>query len=839
MSRRFGGGAALRALSAAVMIAALPAPIEARDARVDAQIRRLKALQYQILLSEEAARLGAPRAKGKRHGRASFDPDRSRPARDDRFTLAPRPAPPLRRGSTPANVRLNVASSALTTQSESSVAAIGPCMVGVWNDGGSHGGRVDGIGSSYSTDGGGTWVDAGALPLGGGLAVWLSDPVAVADAPRACFWVVGLAITDNARNAVGVVRGAFNGTTFSWGTPQLVRSVRDTFPDKPWLAADTTTGALYVSYTTFFRKQGHPSDAIEWQHALGGGPWSPPAKLSLDDEDGLVQGSRPAVGPDGELHVVWKTIDTTTAAGGLDRIEIRTSRDHGATFGARATVATLFTDFCSGPPGFNRGSGLGFPSIAVDGGTGAHRGRVYVGWEESLDFYDDPVGTAGDVVEAEPNGGDVTATPFALGQTIRARIDPRGDPDWFRFEGSAGQTALLILDSLETRLNVSLKLSCSDGVTALALSEPLNVRERALLFTLPKSGNYFVTVAPHTDSTGSYRLSTGLASRGTERGRDQRDVFVAHSDDGLAWSAPVRASDSPAGYDDWLPELAVAGDGKPYLAWYDWRDGDPRGCGAASTLYLARSDDGGGSWTSLGPVGEVPTVWSSFYSNLVPNMGDYLSLWADGRGVFPCWSDGRNGDPDVFLAMAPLPAYARFVLPGEAQVGESGVQVRWVLPPGPPLSATPYRRVSGSDWIALPPVVSADQAFLVNDADVQPGFRYAYRLGLITSDGEAPTAEQVVDVPRVGTLGLAIERVFPNPSSGTLSVWFSRPDLAPAKLEVIDLSGRRVFTRELSQDYGVRGVFDLGSQVRLRPGLYQVLLIQAERVASAKAVVLR
>ena len=70
-------------------------------------------------------------------------------------------------------------------------------------------------------------------------------------------------------------------------------------------------------------------------------------------------------------------------------------------------------------------------------------------------------------------------------------------------------------------------------------------------------------------------------------------------------------------------------------------------------------------------------------------------------------------------------------------------------------------------------------------------------------------------------------------------MWFSRPDLALARLEVIDLSGRRVFSRELSQDYGVRGVFDLGSQVRLRPGLYQVLLIQAERVASAKAVVLR
>jgi len=460
-------------------------------------------------------------------------------------------------------------------------------------------------------------------------------------------------------------------------------------------------------------------------------------------------------------------------------------------------------------------------------------------WEESLDFYDDPVSTAGDVVEVEPNGSRQSATSFSLGQTIQARIDSPGDVDWFRFEGTAGQTALVILDSLETRLNVSLRLWCGDGRTALALSDPLNVRERSILYTLPKTGDYFVTVAPHNDSTGSYRLSTGLALHGAERGRDQRDVFVAHSDDGQTWSAPVRGSDSPAGYDDWLPELAVAGDGKPYLAWLDWRDGDPEGCGAASTLYLTRSDDGGESWTSLGPVGEVPTVWSAVYSNVVPNMGDYVSLWADARGVFPCWSDGRNGDPDVFLAMTPLPAYASLIVPLDAQVGENGVQVRWGAPPGPPLNATPYRRVSGSDWTALPEVTSADDAFQVNDADVQPGYRYVYRLGLDSSEGEAPTAEQAVDVPVAVAPALAIDRVLPNPSSGALSVMFSRPDLAPTKIEVIDLSGRRVFSRELGDAYGVRGIFDLGREVQLRPGLYHVLLVHGERVASAKAVVLR
>jgi hypothetical protein len=455
-----------------------------------------------------------------------------------------------------------------------------------------------------------------------------------------------------------------------------------------------------------------------------------------------------------------------------------------------------------------------------------------------LDFYDDPVSTAEDVPEAEPNDSHARATPITLGQTVHARIAPAQDVDWFRFQGAAGQTALVILDSLDSSLNVSLRLWCGDGATRLALSDPLNVRERAVLFTLPKTGDYFVTVAPYNDSTGSYRLATGLAFRGSERGRDQRDVFVAHSDDGVSWSVPVRASDSPAGYDDWLPELAVAGDGKPYLAWYDWRQGDPAGCGAASTPFLARSDDGGDSWVSLGAVADEATVWSAVNSNLVPNMGDYISLWADEGGVFPCWADGRGGDPDVYLAMVPLPATAHAIVAEGGQVVDGAVQVRWGTPPGPPLLATAYRKVSGGDWTSLGEIESEGGTFAVVDADVQPGFRYLYRLGLATGDGEVPTVEQAVDVPDVAAPALAIERLLPNPSAGSLHVWFRRPDLGPAKLEVMDLMGRRVFARELGYEYGIRGVVDL-SNAGLDPGLYQVCLIQGGRIATAKAVVLR
>src|SRR6185436_16766486 len=134
---------------------------------------------------------------------------------------------------------------------------------------------------------------------------------------------------------------------------------------------------------------------------------------------GLVQGSRPAVGPGGILHLVWKTVDTTAAAGGLDAMRIRSSGDGGRTFGAAFDVAGLYTNFCSGPPGFDRGFGLGFPSIAVDRSSGPHRGRIHVAWEESLDFYDDPLPLSPMGNETEPNNRTLDATPFSVGEVVR------------------------------------------------------------------------------------------------------------------------------------------------------------------------------------------------------------------------------------------------------------------------------------------------------------------------------------------------------------------------------------------------------------------------------------
>jgi hypothetical protein len=839
------------------------------------RLHELKRLQQDIMLSGEQAgearldalRLRLPSARQARPaGRGAARPPggrgrlRSGPPRELREAgrVRARAGAPARAGLAaraagllPTNTRVNGGpdQTPAATQSETSVAEVGQRLVAAWNDGD----RFQGFGYGYSSNGGRTWTDGGTPLLGGGVALWISDPVVTVDERTGVFYLAGMVITDPTsprgaadttlvpRNGIAVARGAFAGDVFQWQATTVARAVRDTLPDKPWIAADSLTGSLYLTYTTFYlRVDGSLADAIEFQRSTDGGlTWSPPVRLSADQEGGLVQGSRPAVGPGGELQVVWKSIDTTTVAGGLDPFRARRSLDGGATFGPSQIVARAFTNFCSGAPGFNRGFGLGFPAIAVDRSAGPHRGRAYVAWEEPLDFYDDPIGTLPDVAEREPDGDPASATTFELGATLRGAIDPPREMDWFRFHGLQGQTAIVYMDSVAPTLDVALRLVCGDGQTQLAYSAPLIVRPRVLVYTLPEAGDYYLSVAPIEDSTGVYRIITGLARRGAERGRDHRDVFVSWSDDGQAWSEPTRVNDGPPWFDNWLPEITVTPEGKVFVLWYDWRDSDPGTCGGVSSVYLARSDDGAATWASLGPVTSVRTAWSEVASNLSPNQGDYLGIVGDENAIHPFWADGRDGDPNVYTAVWPLPATAERVVALEPAAGPRGPVLRWQSPENVPFVGTIYRRAAWSDWVALGTGrADATGRLSFTDATAEREVRYAYRLGIPTSEGEATVGELEFQWSGAGPLRLAIENLRPNPTGGPIGVWFSRPSDDPVTFELFDLGGRRWLSRTVGSGYGLRGLVELDLE-SLPAGLYVVRLTQGGVSVSAKAAVLR
>src|SRR5207248_757236 len=99
-------------------------------------------------------------------------------------------------------------------------------------------------------------------------------------------------------------------------------------------------------------------------------------------------------------------------------------------------------------------------------------------------------------------------------------------------------------------------------------------------------------------------------------------------------------------FDDWLPEVAVGSDGFPYGIWFDWRDAVSN-CGGGSTIYTARSVDGGTSWAPSQRLASVITNWTFVSTNIIPNQGDYIHLYGGAAELRPVWADGRAGTPDV------------------------------------------------------------------------------------------------------------------------------------------------------------------------------------------------
>jgi len=93
-------------------------------------------------------------------------------------------------------------------------------------------------------------------------------------------------------------------------------------------------------------------------------------------------------------------------------------------------------------------------------------------------------------------------------------------------------------------------------------------------------------------------------------------------------------------------------------------------------------------------------------------------------------------------------------------------------------------------------------------------------------------------VPGAGAADFALESVRPNPAVGTFTVSFVLPEAGPVKLEVFDVSGRRVLARDLAAQGAGPQQVTLGAGRTLSPGIYVVRLSQAGRAASTRVVTL-
>ena len=86
---------------------------------------------------------------------------------------------------------------------------------------------------------------------------------------------------------------------------------------------------------------------------------------------------------------------------------------------------------------------------------------------------------------------------------------------------------------------------------------------------------------------------------------------------------------------------------------------------------------------------------------------------------------------------------------------------------------------------------------------------------------------------------LRLYSVGPNPSSRELAVSFFLPNSKPAMLELIDVRGRRVLSREVGALGPGRHVVSLAYARAFPPGIYVVRLSQSARSLTARAVIVR
>jgi hypothetical protein len=115
-----------------------------------------------------------------------------------------------------------------------------------------------------------------------------------------------------------------------------------------------------------------------------------------------------------------------------------------------------------------------------------------------------------------------------------------------------------------------------------------------------------------------------------------------------------------------------------------------------------------------------------------------------------------------------------------------------------------------------------------NDSDENP-----FDLSL-TAMGTGPLAVSEV------VAAFALEGTRPNPVVGRgFNVTFSLPTSASARLELLDMSGRRLSEREVGSLGAGRHTVNLVEGKRVAPGLYWVRLVQGENRSVSKVAVLQ
>ncbi len=225
----------------------------------------------------------------------------------------------------------------------------------------------------------------------------------------------------------------------------------------------------------------------------------------------------------------------------------------------------------------------------------------------------------------------------------------------------------------------------------------------------------------------------------------------------------------------------------------------------------------------------LASTCAQFTPQVVPDgTGGAIAVWEETGG-----GCARNGLFAQHYAGGGATPVAISIVSAGARDGR--VELDWFAAAGTGFRATAYRRTERTDWLALAGVTADGTGHLrYEDRTVSPGQRYAYRLGFLQGGVEQFTAETWVEVP---ALKLALEGLRPNPAMGEVVAAFTLPSPEPARLELLDVTGREWVAREVGDLGAGSHQVHLGSSVPA--GMYWLRLTQGGHSLLARGAVVR
>jgi predicted lipoprotein with Yx(FWY)xxD motif len=333
----------------------------------------------------------------------------------------------------------------------------------------------------------------------------------------------------------------------------------------------------------------------------------------------------------------------------------------------------------------------------------------------------------------------------------------------------------------------------------------------------------------------------------------------------VQWATDGVALCTATGNQSW-PSIASDGAGGAIATWRDYRSGTGNGdiyaqrILAAGTvqweadgvaLYTATSDQSYATITSDSAGGAIVT-WRDYRSGTSNGdiyaqriSGDGTSQWA-ADGVAICTASGNQLNPIITPDGAGGAIVAWVDQRSGNFIGNSDIYAQRISATGTvqwTADGVAICTASGDQKYPLRVVSDGAGGAVVAWKDDRNGFDiYNWPLSDIYAQNVKANGElggyPGADVPTVtASLAFALDPVRPNPSrGGTLTVHFSLPTGTPARLELLDVAGRRI----ASHDVGMgQHTLDLGQGQHLAPGLYLVRLTQGANTRTTRVAVLQ